>query len=44
MSIKSIQYILKYVNKGCDMVVFGVQGPSSSERITIYSRLDATSV
>ena len=22
MSIKSIQYVLKYVNKGCDMAVF----------------------
>ena len=29
MSIKSIQYVLNYVNKGCDMAVFGLQDNAS---------------
>ena len=37
MSIKSIQYVLKYVNKGCDMAVLGVQGnDSSGDEITMF--------
>ena len=29
MSIKSIQYVLKYINKGCDMATFAVQDNAS---------------
>ncbi|KAH0816064.1 hypothetical protein GEV33_006727 [Tenebrio molitor] len=35
-SVKSIKYICKYVTKGSDMAVFGVQTPDTNDEITHY--------
>jgi ATP-dependent DNA helicase PIF1 len=35
-SVKSIKYICKYVTKGSDMAVFGVQTPDTNNEITHY--------
>ncbi|XP_067646742.1 uncharacterized protein [Eurosta solidaginis] len=38
-SVKSIKYICKYMNKGRDMVVFGVAGDNSIDEIAQYQKV-----
>lgn len=35
-SVKSIKYVLKYVNKGCDMAVFGLSNSVSHDEVTQF--------
>lgn len=35
-SVKSIRYMCKYVNKGSDMAVFGLQEANKNDEITCY--------
>lgn len=35
-SIKSIKYVCKYVNKGSDMAVFGIQAPDNHDEVLRY--------
>ncbi|XP_055542911.1 uncharacterized protein LOC129728491 [Wyeomyia smithii] len=35
-SIKSIKYVCKYVNKGSDMAVFGIDAPDANDEVTRY--------
>ena len=35
-SIRSIKYVCKYVNKGSDAAMYGVQEVNSNNEVTIY--------